>query len=74
MSNEEYQSCCSRTASPIRDRFIQYNGKKDAAMAELLAGYEPDEVKDLLANLGGTTWNGYSKPLPRRSPSRPNRL
>ena len=53
MSNEEYQSLLLQDGITIRDRFVQYNGKKDAAMAELLASYEPDEVKALLANLGG---------------------
>ena len=53
MSNEEYQSLLLQDGITIRDRFVQSNGKKDAAMAELLAGYEPDEVKELLANLGG---------------------
>ena len=53
MSNEEYQSLLLQDGLTIRDRFVQHNGKKDAAMAELLAGYEPAEVKELLANLGG---------------------
>ena len=53
MSNEEYQSLLLQDGLTIRDRFIQHSGKRDEAMAELLASYEPDDVKELLANLGG---------------------
>ncbi len=53
MSNEEYQSLLLQDGSVIRDRLVQRGGKRDEAMAELLAGYEPDTVKELLANLGG---------------------
>ena len=53
MSNEEYQSLLLQDGITIRDRFVQHGEHRDEAMAELLAGYEPDEVKALLANLGG---------------------
>lgn len=53
MSNEEYQSLLLQDGEVIRDRLINHAGKKDAAMAELLEGYSPDEIKELLANLGG---------------------
>ncbi len=53
MSNEEYQSLLLQDGITIRNRFVQPGEQRDEAMAELLAGYEPDEVKALLANLGG---------------------
>lgn len=53
MSNEEYQSLLLQDGETIRARLIAHGGKEDRAMAELLEGYGPDEVKELLANLGG---------------------
>lgn len=53
MSNEEYQSLLLQDGHTIRERFVQRGGRRDEAMAGLLADYAPDEVKDLLANLGG---------------------
>ena len=44
MSNEEYQSLLLQDGSVIRDRLIQRGGKRDEAMAELLAGYEPAPI------------------------------
>jgi pyruvate dehydrogenase E1 component len=37
----------------IRDRLVNHPGRKDEAMAQLLDGYGAEEVKALLANLGG---------------------
>jgi len=53
MSNEEYQSLLLQDGETIRARLIGHGGKEDEAMEELLVGYGPDEVKELLANLGG---------------------
>jgi pyruvate dehydrogenase E1 component len=53
MSNEEYQSLLLQDGETIRDRLISHGGREDEAMVELLDGYEPDEVKELLTNLGG---------------------
>jgi pyruvate dehydrogenase E1 component len=53
MSNEEYQSLLLQDGEVIRDRLINHAGQKDEAMAQLLDGYRTEEVKELLANLGG---------------------
>jgi pyruvate dehydrogenase E1 component len=53
MSNEEYQSLLLQDGEAVRDRLVNHAGGKDEAMAQLLDGYGADEVKELLANLGG---------------------
>jgi pyruvate dehydrogenase E1 component len=53
MSNEEYQSLLLQDGEVIRARLVNHTGKTDEAMAQLLDGYGTDEVKELLANLGG---------------------
>src|SRR5215475_4631989 len=53
MSNEEYQSLLLQDGEVIRARLVNHTGKTDEAMAQLLESYGTDEVKELLANLGG---------------------
>lgn len=51
--NVEYQSLCRADGPHIRDVIINWHGKRDADLAELLMEMGDHEVKELALNLGG---------------------
>ncbi|HEX9869295.1 MAG TPA: 1-deoxy-D-xylulose-5-phosphate synthase N-terminal domain-containing protein [Candidatus Tectomicrobia bacterium] len=51
--NVEYQSLCRADGAHIRDVIINWRGKPDTGLAELLTEMGNDQVKELALNLGG---------------------
>ena len=51
--NVEYQSLCRADGAYIRDVIINWRGKPDAGLAELLTEMGDDQAKELALNLGG---------------------
>jgi pyruvate dehydrogenase E1 component len=51
--NVEYQSLCRADGAHIRDVIINWRGKRDAGLAQLLGEMSAEAVKELVLNLGG---------------------
>jgi pyruvate dehydrogenase E1 component len=51
--NVEYQSLCRAEGAHIRDVIINWRGKRDVGLAQLLAEISDEGVKELVLNLGG---------------------
>jgi pyruvate dehydrogenase E1 component len=51
--NVEYQSLCRADGAHIREVIINWHGKRDDHLAQLLNERRDDEVKELALNLGG---------------------
>jgi pyruvate dehydrogenase E1 component len=51
--NVEYQSLCRADGAHIRDVIINWRGKRDAGLAQLLGELSDAAVKELMLNLGG---------------------
>jgi pyruvate dehydrogenase E1 component len=51
--NVEYQSLCRADGAHIRDVIINWRGKRDVGLAQLLAEMSDEGVKELVLNLGG---------------------
>jgi pyruvate dehydrogenase E1 component len=53
MTNAEYQSLICARGGDIRKNFTHFEGHYDGEVEELLAPYSDEQLKDLLADLGG---------------------
>jgi pyruvate dehydrogenase E1 component len=51
--NVEYQSLCRADGAHIRDVIINWHGKRDEGLAQLLGEMSDEAVKELVLNLGG---------------------